>query len=500
MNNSFKKNQKFKVGVVYTEKPQYPKEAPYHPSINYPEYPFSGYISPKPNYVYDGIRQLFFKLGLDMVNWNTPRWNPLGYIINPGMTVAIKPNFVLSKHIEGKDIFSIITHPSVLRSIIDYCWIALKGKGKIIIADAPQYNCNFQELLEITKLTEIQDFINQFSGPRLEILDLRNYWSKERHFPSMIRKLPGDPKGAIKVNLGKESAFFNYPNPQKFYGAVYHRSETIFHHSGERQEYEISSTIFNADVLISVPKLKVHKKVGVTLNQKGLVGICTNKNLIVHYTLGTPSEGGDQFPENFLTKKERTIIKLERWMYDHFLAKRIIGYEMIHRFIYGFLYLKIFKHFGLKIPKEKRLLDAGNWYGNDSAWRMVVDLAKIIHFVDKEGRLHNVPQRRLLSIIDGVVGGENKGPLVPDPKPAGVLIAGDNFLAVDLVATRLMGFDFEKLKQFTNLDKNFCFGPKQTEDIEVVSNKENFEKFFIDSQNNFFSFKPYPGWVGHIEI
>lgn len=481
------------------EEAKYPNQAPYHPSIDYPEYPFSAQLSNQPNYVYEGIRQLFFQLGFDETHWNSHEWNPLGQMIKPGMNVVIKPNLVISKHSGGKDIFSIITHPSVIRAIADYCWIALKGKGSIIIADAPQYNCDFKELLAVTKLEEIRDFINSCAGPKVEIRDLRDYWSKTRHFPSCIRELPGDPQGRITVGLEKESALYGYRNISKLYGAVYDRDETICHHSGLRQEYELSRTVFDADFVIFIPKLKIHKKVGVTLNLKGLVGTCTNKNLVVHYTLGPPSEGGDQYPDGLLSPPQRTAIKFERWMYDHFLAKRTVRHELVHRLIYGFFYLRMFSHLGFGIPKEKRLLDTGNWYGNDTAWRMVVDLAKIICFVDKTGKLHTQPQRKMFSVVDGVVAGENNGPLEPDPKPAGVLIGGDSLLAVDLVGTRLMGMDPLKLKQFTMLDPKYDFGPRKLEEIEARSNEKIFRNL-ADDETRFLAFKPHPGWVGHIEV
>lgn len=491
---------KSQVGVIKIKKPYYPREAPFHPSTCYTEYSYKDHISSKPNYVYKGIRELFLLLGFDKAHFNTPQWNPLGHLIEPGMTVVIKPNFVLSKNENKKTIYSIITHPSVIRVIVDYCQIALDNKGKIIIADTPQYNCNFQELLEATKLAEISSFINQYNESKVEIKDLRKYWSKSRHFPSCCKDLPGDINGEIIVNLKKQSAFVNHPNPKQFYGAVYNRNETISHHYKEKQEYELSRTIFNADVIISVPKLKVHKKVGVTLNLKGLVGITTNKNFLPHYTLGTPSEGGDQYPEGLLTNIERKVIKFERWMYDHFLAKNTIKHEIIHRLIYGFFYLKIFRHFGLRIPKNKRLFDAGNWYGNDTAWRMVVDLAKIIHFVDKDGELKKPTQRRLFSIIDGVIGGENNGPLIPDPKSTGILIGGKDLLAVDLVATRLMGFDSLKLKQFTELDPKYDFGSRKLEDIEIISNETSIIEKLLNKKNRIFNFKPHPGWEGYIEI
>lgn len=497
---------KAQVGVAQIARPEYPDEYPYHPSEAYPEYPFQGHISRETNLVYAGVRQLFLLLDFDIRHQGTPKWNPLGHIIKPGMTVVMKPNFVLSSHNEGKDVFSIITHTSVLRAVADYCWVALKGKGRIVIADAPQYDCDFSELMERTKLDKICDFYSMFAGPSIEFFDLRNYYckgnfrSKTRHFPSMRHELPGDPQGVVKVNLGKKSALFTHPHPERFYGAVYHRNETIRHHTGEKQEYELSATIMNADVVISVPKMKVHKKVGVTLNIKGLVGACTNKNLIVHYTLGSPSEGGDQYPEGLFTPIERALIKTERWMYDHLLAPRKIPLEYLHRSIY-WLHGSFIRPLGLTVTANKRLFDAGNWYGNDSAWRMAVDLLKIIYFTDNKGTLHNSQQRRLFSIVDGIIGGENNGPLIPDHKPVGILIGGDNFLAVDIVVTRLMGFDYEKIKQFSVLnDSEFEFGLRGVEDIEVVTDNDAIRQCLTDKVSRFFSFKPHLGWVGHIEI
>ncbi len=488
------------VGVVRVAEPQYPEEPPYHPSTRYPEYPFKDSIYGMTNYAYDGVRRLLYILGLDREHRDTPEWNPLGYIIKPGMTVLIKPNFVLSRHFEGKDVYSIITHPSILRAIGDYSWIALKGSGKIIIADAPQYNCNFAELMNTTRLDLVCNFYTMSPGPEVKVMDLRTYWSQTRHFPSCLHDLPGDPQGNVTVNLRKGSALYHYPNPSQLYGAVFHRQETISHHSDEKQEYEISGTILNADVVISVPKLKVHKKVGVTLNLKGLVGTSTNKNLLVHYTLGSPSEGGDQYPDGLFNWREHAAIKFERWMYDHFLAKRTMFHERIHCLIYGFFYLRIFSHLGFGIPPEKRLLDTGNWYGNDSAWRMVVDLAKIMYFSDKEGKLQAKSPRRLFSIVDGIIGGDNNGPLLPDPKYSGVLIGGENLLAVDLAATRLMGFDPYKLKMFTMLDTGYDFGPRRLEEIDIKSDWEEISKDFAGKGNRFLSFKPHPGWIGHIEI
>ena len=489
------------VGVVQIKTATYPDEHPYSPSEAYPEYPFRDHLARRGNLVYEGVRRLFIELGLDAARLNTSGWNPLGDLIKPGMKVVLKPNFVRSRHYEGKDPYAMITHPSVLRAVADYCWIALKGDGRIIIADAPQYDGNWTELLELTRLDKVADFYAAQGGPQMEIRDLRDYWSRKRHFPSMAIPLPGDPEGTSKINLGNRSALFAIPEPTRLYGAVYHRDETISHHTGAEQIYEMSNTVLNADVVISVPKLKTHKKVGVTMNIKGLVGICTNKNLIVHYSLGSPLEGGDQYPNGHYTPMEERLIKTERWMYDTFLAKRSVPLEYFHRSIY-WLHGAFIKPLGIKVEKEKRLLDAGNWYGNDSAWRMAVDLMKVFAFADRDLDMSHVQQRKMFSVVDGIIGGENKGPLEPDPKPAGVLLGGENFLAVDIVATRLMGFDPMKVRVLKHLmeQMEFDLGVHNYQDIEVRCSNPQWRDCLVNETDSFLSFKPYPGWTGHLEI
>ena len=497
------------VAAVRASSSSYPKNSPYDPSEKFPEYQFGDSISEEANSVYPALRDLFLQLGYDTDNFGSADWNPLGHIVEPGMTVVLKPNFVRSRHYDGKDPYGMITHPSVLRAIADYCWIALKGSGKIVIADAPNFDSDWEELRELTGMDLIESRFREAGGASLEVYDLRDYWGKSRvpfletrHMPSCERKLKGDPEGNIVVNLGDKSALYGHPNPERFYGAVFDRQETIKHHSGERQEYEVSRTVMNADVVISVPKLKVHKRSGVTLNIKGLVGICTNKNFLVHYILGEPSKGGDQIPDDFLSEKETKVVGFERWMYDTFLSHRSIALEMVHRVVFGVFYLKLAQKLGFKVPKQKRLLEPGNWYGNDSTWRMATDLYKVLCFSDRDGNLTQKKERRMLSIVDGIIGGEKKGPLTPDPKPAGVLIGGENYLAVDIAAARLMGFDPRRIKMYKYLLENdqFDYGLGALEDVEIISDVPQFRDAFMNSDDPVLGFEPYPSWVGHLEV
>lgn len=65
---------------------------------------------------------------------------------------------------------------------------------------------------------------------------------------------------------------------------------------------------------------------------------------------------------------------------------------------------------------------------------------RILFFADREGRLRGEPQRRYLSVVDGIVAGEGEGPLGAAPVHAGLLIGGFDPSLVDAVATEAMGF------------------------------------------------------------
>jgi hypothetical protein len=148
------------------------------------------------------------------------------------------------------------------------------------------------------------------------------------------------------------------------------------------------------------------------------------------------------------------------------------------------------------VASEKAILDAGNWYGNDSAWRMVVDLAHIILFADSNGLLCDIPQRKVFSVVDGIIGGENNGPLTPDAKPSGVVIAGFNPLATDIACTAMMGLNHQKLKWVEYmLHKQFYIDINR---INILGEKKLSSA--LTKPGRYLEFKPHPGWQGHIEL
>ena len=94
--------------------------------------------------IYDSVRKLFIEMELDKENIGQKNWNPLGKFIKEGNNVIIKPNLVThdNKSMTGTT-DSLITNFSIIRPIIDYCLIALKNTGSIIVGDAPVQECIF---------------------------------------------------------------------------------------------------------------------------------------------------------------------------------------------------------------------------------------------------------------------------------------------------------------------------------------------------------------------
>lgn len=480
-----------KVAVYFQNKLEYAHIPPYHPPESYPEYPF-GEVFCADNEVYASVRNSFYLLGLDATNYGKKIWNPLGEIIHPGDTVLIKPNLIAESQKNNWEWECLITHGSVIRAIIDYVYIALKGQGEIIVADAPQEDSDIERIKDRIGIEAIRRFYEETCKFDIQFLDLRT-----RHLISsggvFLEEIPlkGDPRGYTRIDLGKESYFVEHDGRgKKYYGAHYDIAETNLHHCEGVHEYLVSRSVLDADVFISVPKLKTHKKVGVTLNLKGLVGISGNKNWLPHYAIGSPADNGDQFDRKILRSSIENSLVIQA---KRVLLKKNKLLQWIARF--G-------KKLGYRIfGATEEVIRSGNWYGNDTCWRMVLDLNRILRYYSGSGKRREMP-RRYFSIVDGIVGMEGNGPLDGDRKNAGVIVAGLDFVCVDLVCATLMGFDFRKIKMlYRALDNgDLSLTECKDEDIQIVSNRRKFNGPLDQLLGNqHLSFKPHFGWAGKIE-
>lgn len=306
------------------------------------------------------------------------------------------------------------------------------------------------------------------------------------------RQLTGDPLGNTRVDLGGASSFCEVDKFQKrYYGAFYDTEETNIHHSFGRHEYMISKTALNSDVFISLPKLKTHKKVGVTLNLKGLVGINGDKNWLPHYAIGSPEENGDQFPSHrFRTEIEKKLVLAAK----SFLLKKnplmIWAARRLKKFGYGL--------FG----STETVVRSGNWYGNDTCWRMVLDLTRILLYANPDGTLRSTP-KRFFSVVDGIKAMQGNGPLAGEPKVAGLILAGFNPLAVDVAGAQLMGFDYRKIPMLARAfeQPSYPVCTVSPEDIHVTSNCKELHGRLVGLIPAASSrFDPPFGWKGFLEL
>lgn len=413
----------------------------------------------------------------------------------PGNWVVIKPNLVKQhKETDPNEWASVITSPNLIKQVCLYVCQKLEGNGRISICDAPQTDSSFSE---IRKLLDMEDFIEDCKkkyGIPIEFIDLRNEeWVNKEGVIVERKKIGGDINGSIAYNLGKHSFFYGNSGEGKYYGADYESKVVNYHHSGERQEYLLAGTPMKCDVFINMPKLKTHKKTGVTLNLKNLVGINADKNWLPHHTEGSPRNHGDQFPDMSLKRRlEQVAVSIARTIA---LKLPVLGPRIAIRM----------RKAGSKVFGEtQKVIRSGNWYGNNTTWRMALDLNRCLLYGQEDGTLNdNIEPKRYYSVLDGIIGMEGQGPMQGEHVDTGIVIGGEDPVAVDMVAARVMGFDWRKIpviREAFNIEK-YPITKLNPEHVQVESDVKEWNGNFINEieKKEFFHFEPHFGWKGHIE-
>jgi uncharacterized protein (DUF362 family) len=480
--------------IHFTGQTAYPQPPPFHPPEAYPELDFLPVERIPDNRVYAGVRRMLRALGYDRERFGTPSWSPLSDFVGPGGTVVIKPNFV--RHYSekpGGNFETVITHVSLIRPLIDYALKAVGPEGRVIVADAPQYDCEVEVMLERSRLPELLAWYRDAVGVEVPWRDLRVEFGRHLHGVQYEkRRLAGDPEGYAAVNLGDASEFTVMPprHLRLLRGADYDEEVTLRHHSGGRNEYLVARSILNADLVINAPKVKTHKKSGVTLSMKNLIGINGDKNWLPHYRAGFQAGGGDEFPRP-----------------DAYARVRRFGAEIARRLLKRGIGGPVFRR--LRAAENAAGLGArarnGNWWGNDTIWRTTIDLNKVLYHGDREG-VPGQPARRVLNVYDGIIAGEGDGPMGPDDRAIGLLAAGEDGVAVDVVLAWIMGFDWHRIPVLTHALGELAGGFRIT---DFDGDPRHLEVCWIDEQGERrlrlsdidldLAFEAHPGWKGRIE-
>jgi uncharacterized protein (DUF362 family) len=415
--------------------------------------------------------------------------------IRPGQAVVLKPNWISHAHkYNPAEWESVITHPNVITAVLKLTLKYLKGAGRITIADGPQTQSSWHQLMARME-PELWANMGRDAGVELSILDLRNdEWVTHGDVIVQRRRLPGDPLGTTECDLGNLSEFANHqPGPEGYFGADYDRNETNSVHSGGHHWYRISRTVVSSDVFINMPKLKTHKKAGITACLKNIIGINTYKNWLPHYSIGTPDERGDQFP-----------IRHPKAVLEGALLRRFNDFLASHQSMGS--WMKPIKSCAKRVFGDSRdVVRSGNWYGNQTISRTILDVNKALLYANPDGTLRVdklASRKNCINIVDAIVAGEGDGPEAPDSKSSGFLIACEDPVAADAVCAKLMGFDWKKIPAIMN---GFGVAGYRITDCEYEDIRIGPSDFFPNQrlsaipQGAALRFRPHMGWVGHIE-
>lgn len=470
------------------ENAKYPgSEYFYAPSDRFPEYSYE-YIDDEnyKNDVYALIRESFINLGLDKEHVGLKEWNPLGEYIKSGDTVLIKPNWVMDFNPEEKyhDMECLITHPSVIRTVIDYVALALHGSGRIVVADAPMVECDFDNLFKLCHFKELKDYYLE-KGVQVEFIDMRGIIR-----PHNLNKIEGDKMvkdsfdEAVYVDIGAMSAFEELSDSQiGNLRALNNNPEAIKkNHYRGKHGYMINKNILEADVIINCPKPKSHRKAGLTACAKNFVGANARKEYLPHANISdSQSGGGDAYDgKNF-------FYEMYYKFNDIYWSKHAKGSNAFFwRLMYG-----IFRRLG--VLTSEPFLD-GSWYKNNTIWRTICDLNKAVKYCDAKGTLHKEPQRKIFNICDMVISGEGEGPLAPSPKNEGVIVSGEEIFEVDRFICRFFGFNEKYVQYIAYMYKE---NKMQAKDMVATSNGVlALEEFDFDEKCYL---KAGKGWHGVID-
>lgn len=379
----------------------------------------------------------------------------IGKIIGDNLTVAnisgrkilLKPNWV--KHSKTiTDEICLRTNNNFLLATLEV--ILEKEPVSVVIGDAPIQGCRWEDIITGNLLDRIDNLSKKYKIP-VQIKDFR-------------RATFSPEKNKLKTELEPLSDYIifdvkgkSYLEPitekgrNRFRVTNYDPSKLNDSHKPGSHKYCISKELFDSDVIISMPKIKTHQKSGLTGALKNIVGLNGDKDFLPHHRLGGTGFGGDCYPgKSYL----RLLSELSLDRANSQRGKTVY-----------FLWTKVASLlWKLSFPKAVHNLEAG-WHGNDTTWRMVMDLNLIAFYGKPDGTLSDKKQRVIFSLCDGIIAGQGNGPLQPKPLPLGVISFTNNPAINDIAMVTLMGFEYRKFPMLIEAAKHFA-----AEDYKIFLN------------------------------
>lgn len=395
------------VGVVRAERPQY--DQGHDPAM---------------------MRALLDRLSRSL-GWYDAERGPLGAVIRPGDRVLLKPNWVLHRNIADLGTDELITHHSLVIAATEAALAA--GASRVSVGDAPVQACDFERLLAIGQLREWAEAL-QARAPNFSGLHdfRRTVMARDGDVASVERDRVGLDRFVL-YDLGMASLLEPVSHGAPFRVTMYPPELMARTHAPGRHQYLVARDVIETDVVINLPKLKTHKKAGVTCALKNLIGINGNKEYLPHHRVGGAEAGGDCYPgANPLKRLLESA--LDRRNAVDASPSAVRRWDTVARVLD-----RTVRRLGDEFEVE------GSWSGNDTIWRTCLDLNRILSYGRADATLADAPQRRVLNIVDAIIAGHGNGPLSPQPTPLGLLFGGDNSAAVDHVAALLLRYEPERI-------------------------------------------------------
>lgn len=362
----------------------------------------------------------------DALGWSAAS-GPLDGIIERGARVLIKPNWVLHENQGPWGFEPLVTHGAMVRALTRAALGA--NAGEVRIGDAPVQSCDFPRLLAASNIDAWAAGLQQEEPRFAGVADFRR----------TISSVAGDVREAMEgvrsldqyvlFDLGAESYLEPVTTGEGDFRVTMYPPHLMKRtHTTGRHQYLVAREIVDANVIINAPKLKTHRKAGVTCALKNLVGINGNKEYLPHHRIGGPGEGGDCYPEESVVKRSLERVLDMRNSTNAALSQRALGF--VARGLQSIAHRQ-----GDETGVE------GAWSGNDTVWRMCLDLNRIVLYGRADGTIAPTPQRTVLSFVDAITAGQGDGPLAPVPLTMNRMLAGRSSAAIDVVGSRLLGYD-----------------------------------------------------------
>src|SRR5688572_28546922 len=372
------------------------------------------------------VAQAIERLGSNL-GWSREGKGPFGELIQPGARVLIKPNFVLHHNQGTGGMDPMVTHQSVVKAVAE---AALQAEAsEVMVGDATIQTCDFLALLEETGLGSWAQTLTKADARFKGVKDFRRTTARYVNGVRVADEnvLPEDQ--FVLFDLGGDSLLEPITDDKDdFRVTCYDPRLMAKTHGKGRHRYLVAKDVMEADVVINLPKLKTHKKAGITCALKNLIGINGNKEYLPHHRLGGANLGGDCYPGDSKVKRMLEYASDQQNLSDSGAVGRVWGgvATQLNRVLHLM---------GDNVGIE------GSWSGNDTIWRTGLDLNRVLLYGQTDGSMSDTPRRRVVHVADAIVAGQGDGPLSPQPLPLGLLFAGNNAACMDWFGSLLLGYD-----------------------------------------------------------